>query len=744
VKHLLTLILLINVAFAQTYISQPYIFQKWIKVTDSARANQVYANYVMQIPSDTVNNKKGIAQIGKVIYVGNGVNWFASNAFPSLTLQQVTDAGYYTTNPIQSSNYIFSASGFQSGYTSSQNSNLFPNYLNFFTTSAVGGYTGGPIIRPANSFYNDTNRYTLYIPKKNDTLACLSDINLSAYKLNSDSSNRVSGYTTLNKHITDSSTLRGLINNKINISDTNNYFFKPIPATSSVIGGVKVGSNITLSGNTISLNNSNIIAALGYMPIQLSSLSGTTSANTQIFKYNNLTGNFNFDSTRVIKPADTTGIRAQLVGSGNVSISGTYPNLTINGSGTTYTANQPIKVTGSVISADTITRYTGLATLGKTYNDSLALKIDSINLITPTALFTSPINFSKTISSWNGTQSLANQTAGKVFSRLGSTGTPSFQFLDTTVFNNLFAYYVRAAQSGGGSPGGSSTQVQFNQSGSFTGNSSFTYDSTNHSLSILQPNSNNTNNLLINCSGVGGNGANQSVFRVLSSGSRNSASFNDNILMTSAGNITMSASNAAITGLTSLSMSNTNNMLSLSYSGASNYAALKISQTNSGGIGGYAYSLIQQDNRGANDHAYFHNNGSNPIILKNDGTLLVDTSTSNGTDKLQVNGSLYSLAIKTAAKQTTFNDSTGTAIFSQPEQGTSYKKVLIFCNGIKGATTYTYTFPTAFTANSSSTPPVVIFNNTTITPTISNTQVAITPPLNSGSATTGYIIIEGF
>ena len=49
--------------------------------------------------------------------------------------------------------------------------------------------------------------------------------------------------------------------------------------------------------------------------------------------------------------------------------------LKADGSGnvSTATANTPITITSGVIGVDTITRYTGLATIGKTYNDSLVL-----------------------------------------------------------------------------------------------------------------------------------------------------------------------------------------------------------------------------------------------------------------------------------------------------------------------------------------------------------------------------------
>ena len=43
-------------------------------------------------------------------------------------------------------------------------------------------------------------------------------------------------------------------------------------ATSSVLGGVKVGSNITLSSGTISLSKSNITSALDYTPANISDI----------------------------------------------------------------------------------------------------------------------------------------------------------------------------------------------------------------------------------------------------------------------------------------------------------------------------------------------------------------------------------------------------------------------------------------------------------------------------------------
>ena len=43
-------------------------------------------------------------------------------------------------------------------------------------------------------------------------------------------------------------------------------------ATSSTLGGVKIGSNITVSSGTISLSKSNVTNALGYTPATLADI----------------------------------------------------------------------------------------------------------------------------------------------------------------------------------------------------------------------------------------------------------------------------------------------------------------------------------------------------------------------------------------------------------------------------------------------------------------------------------------
>jgi hypothetical protein len=91
--------------------------------------------------------------------------------------------------------------------------------------------------------------------------------------------------------------------------------------------------------------------------------------------------------------------------------------------------------------------------------------------------------------------------------------------------------------------------------------------------------------------------------------------------------------------------------------------------------------------------------------------------------------------LSTAAQTTVSCSTSGSAIFSEPEQGTSDKKVLIHMSSCLGTASYTY--PVAFT----NTPSIYASNNVaaSIATSLSGTAVTVT-----GATTTGSLILEDY
>ena len=118
------------------------------------------------------------------------------------------------------------------------------------------------------------------------------------------------------------------------------------------------------------------------------------------------------------------------------------------------------------------------------------------------------------------------------------------------------------------------------------------------------------------------------------------------------------------------------------------------------------------------------------------GTVYLSMDASNSAD-INATTSVTTPVVNNTAAQTTVTCATsGTAVFSMPERGASYKKVIVYENACIGAASYT--FPTAFTYA----PQVLSQAEAATATTVSATAVTVTGVASPGS--TGFLELDGY
>lgn len=345
--------------------------------------------FVMESQNAAINAvKAGTIQEGDVVQIGSkGLMYFCiddaattfGNAFKEFTAGSATSVPWsgVTNAPTKLSQFSNDA-----GYLTSVPAQTWasitgkPTFATVATSGSYNDLTDKPTI-PSLSGYATQNWVT-----SQGYLTSIPAATSSAY------GGIQIGYTTSGKNYavqlsngkayvnvpwTDTNTTYSAGTN-ISISGTTincTYSYTLPTATSSVLGGVKVGSNITLSSGTISLSKSNVTSALGYTPANTSDIPEIPIAlpNPYALTINgtSYTGS-SAVSISTSKPLSVRMLTSSTVAAGYSYSCGTSKAIsTLNGFSSTNPDSVIISTAKLTFTASNAIKMDGLADLSGTY-----------------------------------------------------------------------------------------------------------------------------------------------------------------------------------------------------------------------------------------------------------------------------------------------------------------------------------------------------------------------------------------